>query len=485
MSKGNFYITTTLPYVNAPLHLGHAVEIVRADALARYKNIMGYNVFFNTGTDEHGQKIFESANKAGQTPKEYTDYYANLFQETVKKFGLINHNQNLKLNFIRTTDEQHIYATQKFWQNCANNGYIYKKNYKSKYCVGCEEEKTDSELIDGKCPVHSNRELEIIEEENYFFKFSEFGDRLLKYYDQNPNFIIPENRMNEMREFIKSGLRDFSISRLKSKMSWGIAVPNDSEHVMYVWFDALVNYVSCLGWPIDENNFKKFWGEGNPTQYCGKDNTRFQGVMWQAMLMAADLPPTKQIIVDGFILGEGGIKMSKTLGNIINPLDLIEEYGAEVLRYFILRDFHPFEDTPVSEKLLKQSYNANLANGLGNLISRVMKMASDNLEKIPIENFDVELPEKYRNFMETFHFKNACDFIWQEIAEADKIIQDEKPFILIKENPAKAQEILRQLVKKMYTIALMLEPIMPETSIKIKNTILENKKPENLFARKD
>jgi methionyl-tRNA synthetase len=480
MSK-NFYLTTTLPYVNAPLHLGHATEIIRADTLARFKKLQGLDIFFNTGTDEHGAKIFESAEKQGQAPEAYTDFYAALYKETLKKFGVLNETEGI--HFIRTTNLHHIAAAQEFWKRCDKNGFIYKKNYKAKYCVGCEEEKTDSDLVDGKCPEH-NRVPEVIEEENYFFKFSAFGERLLKYYEENPNFIVPSFRMNEMREFIKRGLEDFSISRLKSKMSWGVPVPNDDEHVMYVWFDALTNYISTLGFPVLEGDFAKYWKEGTPTQYCGKNNTRFQGVMWQAMLMAADLPLTHQIIVNGFILGEGGVKMSKTLGNTIDPLDIVALYGIDALRYFVLREFHPFEDTAVSKEKLLESYNANLANGIGNLTSRIMKMAETHLES-PVAIEENTIPDSYFKIAETFDFKALADLVWRHIGELDAIIQTKEPFKLIKTEKEEALVILIDLVKRLYIIAQMLTPLLPETSQKIKDSIKSNKMPETaLFLRK-
>lgn len=259
-----FYITTTLPYVNSEPHVGHAMELIRADALARFKKSQGHEVFFNTGTDEHGQKLYLSAQKVGKNVKDYVDGYAESFKRLIKLLGITS-----DVHFIRTTDEHHTKAAQEFWKICDKNGFIYKKNYQAKYCVGCELEKTDSELVDGKCPLHINLIVEIIEEENYFFKWSAFGEKLLSFYDQNPTFVTPDFRFNEIEAFVTRGLQDFSISRQKSKMSWGIEVPGDSDHVMYVWFDALVNYISTLGWTgMDiveddhQNNFKKFWVDG-------------------------------------------------------------------------------------------------------------------------------------------------------------------------------------------------------------------------------
>ncbi|KKT74648.1 MAG: Methionine-tRNA ligase, partial [Parcubacteria group bacterium GW2011_GWB1_44_7] len=276
-----FYITTTLPYVNAEPHIGFAMEVIRADVMARWKRAQGFEVFFNTGTDERGAKIFEAAKKAGQEPQTYVDEAAKKFQALIPLLNLS------EPNFIRTTDSHHIKAAREFWKICAKNGHIYKKPYKIKYCVGCELEKTDSELVDGKCPLHPTREIEEIEEENYFFKFSAFQKPLLDFYEKKPDFVVPDFRFNEIKSFVKRGLEDFSISRLKEKMPWGIEVPDDSEHTMYVWFDALVNYISAIGWPDDLERFKKWQiDSGGMVQYCGKDNLRQQSAMWQAMLMA-------------------------------------------------------------------------------------------------------------------------------------------------------------------------------------------------------
>lgn len=309
MSEKNFYITTTLPYVNANLHIGHALEMIRADSVARHKKLSGFDVFFNTGTDEHGMKIYEKAIEVHKSPHDFVDLGFKNFKEQLRSFGI-----SPDVNYIRTTDKKHEEGAKKFWMKVYENGYIYKKNYKTKYCVGCEEEKTDSDLENGKCRVHPNRELEIIEEENYFFAFSKFQDKLLSFYEKNPDFVIPDFRYNEVIAFVKRGLEDFSISRLKSKMPWGVDVPNDSEHVMYVWFDALTNYITTLGWGSDdESNFEKFWISGNPLQYCGKDNTRFQAVMWQAMLMSAGISNTNKIVVNGHITGGGRSKDVKVV----------------------------------------------------------------------------------------------------------------------------------------------------------------------------
>ncbi len=340
--KTTRYITTTLPYVNSKPHVGFAMEIIRADAYARYQKLRGHDVYFNTGTDEHGMKIWENAQNAGEDTQEYVDKYAQDFKGLISLLGLSE-----DIHFIRTTDEKHITAAQEFWKRCNDNGFIYKKNYQAKYCVGCELTKTDSDLDNGQCPFHPGKDLEIIDEENYFFKFSETQDFLEKLYADNPHFVIPDFRFNEIKKFIERGLQDFSISRLKTKMPWGIPVPNDDEHVMYVWFDALVNYISTLGWPNDTETFSKYWEQGLPVQYCGKDNLRQQSAMWQSMLHAAGLPNSHQIVINGFINSEGQ-KMSKSLGNVINPYDIVDEYGTDALRYYLLRHVHSFEDSDMT-----------------------------------------------------------------------------------------------------------------------------------------
>jgi methionyl-tRNA synthetase len=478
--KKDFYLTTTLPYVNAEAHMGHAVEFVRADAVVRAKKLQGYEVFFNTGTDEHGQKIAVAAEKVGKDVQTYVDEYALKFKELLPLLGVSD-----DVHFIRTTDKNHELAAKEFWRRVDQNGFIYKKNYKSKYCVGCEQEKTDSELVDGKCPIHLNLEIEIIEEENYFFKFSEFGDKLLALYDEGKHRIIPEFRMNEVREFIKRGLQDFSISRLKSKMSWGIEVPGDSEHVMYVWFDALVNYLATLGWPEKTEDFEKFWTNGTPTQYCGKDNTRFQSVIWQAMLLAAKLPPTHTVVVNGFVTGDGGIKMSKSLGNVVNPVDIVKEYGTDALRYFLLRELSSFEDSPFTLERFKDAYNANLANGIGNLTSRIMKMAESNLDA-PVSIAEREDMSEYFSLFETYELNRVMDYVWVKIGELDRIIQEKEPFKLVKTDKEAGVSIITDLVVKLYSIARMLNPLLTNTSDKIKAAVKANKMPtEPLFLRKD
>jgi len=476
-NSGNFYITTTLPYVNAEPHIGFAMEITRADIIARYKKLCGFNVFFNTGTDEHGLKVYRKALEIGQDPQEYVDGYAEKYKDLGRILGLSE-----GINFIRTTDENHKKSAQEFWKACDNNGYIYKKNYKIKYCVGCELEKTESELENGCCPLHPNQELEIIEEENYFFAFSKFQKPLLKLYENNPDFVIPSSRLHEVKAFVQSRLEDFSISRLKSKLPWGVAVPNNNEHIMYVWFDALVNYISAIGWPNDMDKFNKWWPV---TQYCGKDNLRQQAAMWQAMLFAAGLPTSRQIIVNGFITS-GGQKMSKSSGNVISPASIVSEYGADALRYYLARELNPFEDSDFTIGKFKEAYNANLANGLGNLTSRIMKMSETYLEKPVDTGNNLELPKEFVENIEKFELNKAMDFIWHKIGEMDSYIQKNQPFKVVKENRKEGERMISHLVSELSTVDDLLQIFMPSTSDNIKKAIKENKMPEKaLFPRKE
>ncbi len=476
-----FYITTTLPYVNAPLHMGHALEFVRADTIARYKKLVGFDVYFNTGTDEHGVKIYEKAQEQGISAQDFVDRGFEVFKQQLAMFGVTD-----EVHFIRTTDKNHEEAAQELWKRVQDNGYIYKKNYETKYCVGCESEKTDSELDENsECPDHIGRKLEVINEENYFFKYSAFSEKLLQFYEKNPDFVIPEFRFNEIKTFVTNGLQDFSISRLKSKMPWGIPVPGDEEQVMYVWFDALTNYISTLGWPKTEGDFDKYWANGNPTQYCGKDNTRFQSAMWQAMLMAADVPNSHQIVVNGFITADGGLKMSKTLGNVVDPRDVVAEYGTDALRYFLLREISNFEDSPFTIDRFKDAYNSGLANGLGNLSSRLLTLSEKYLDGCP-EVPENSIPQEFFTYLESFDIKKATDFIWDKIQDLDKKIQTTEPFKVVKVDLEKGKELISEMMVELYTIARMLNPIMPETNAKLKQLIKENKKPEQpLFLRKD
>lgn len=470
MSK-TFYITTTAPYVNADPHIGFALEIVQADALARFHRQLGDDVAFGFGTDEHGIKIFRKAIELKKDPLSYCDQYA-------KKFNDLKLALNLSTtHFIRTTDKKHIKAAQEFWNRCYKNGDIYKKNYKIKYCVGCELEKTDSELTDGKCPIHPNLEIENIEEENYFFRFSKYQKKLLEFYEKNPDFVFPENRLLEIKTFVKKGLNDFSISRLKKKMPWGVDVPNDPEHVMYVWFDALVFYISNIGWPENKNEFNKWWPV---VQVAGKDNLRQQSAIWQAMLMSAGLPNSKQIFIHGFITSNGQ-KMSKSLGNIINPFDLIKKYGTDAVRYYLLKEIPSTDDGDFSYKRMEELYNADLANELGNLLSRLTNLAEK--DKLIINNYKNKF--FYDDFtikqFDNFQFNFILENIWKKIKDLNKSIDNFAPW---KKSPDQRKDFLIKSFEKLNQIAYELEPFLPETAEKIKKAIIGKiKKISPLFPK--
>lgn len=472
--KEKYYITTTLPYVNADPHIGFAAEIIRADVLARWARYNGAEVFFNTGVDEHGLKIHRKAEELKQDPQTYVDEY-------VVKFDALKDALNLSYNsFMRTTDVHHKKLAQEFWQRCDANGDIYKKNYKVNYCVGCELELTESELVDGKCPHHPGQELEVIEEENYFFRWSKYADKLLEMYDKNPDFIVPRHRMNEIRAFIERGLQDFSISRLKSKMPWGVSVPGDDEHVMYVWFDALTNYINCLDWDKDSDKFKEFWPG---VQVAGKDNLRQQTAMWQAMLMSAGLPTSKQVLIFGFINSDGK-KMSKSIGNVVHPYDLVEKYGTDATRYYLLAGLRPFEDSDYTKEKFETRFQADLANGLGNLVSRVSNLlAREKIETDLKIGSDDELREQVGVEMKKYSFDGALKVLWEKISEMDEFLSAKAPWKM--DDKKDIEEVLIPVAQTIFNIADLLKIFLPATADKIITQFSERqiKKEDPLFPR--
>ncbi len=465
----NKYITTTLPYVNADPHIGFALEVIQADALARAGRLRGDDVFFSTGTDEHGQKIAQKADEKGESRQDYVDHYANEFLKLKEALGLSFD------NFVRTTDEHHIRAAQEIWKRCNANGDIYKKKYSGLYCVGCEAFKTEADLVEGKCPDHG-KVPEHIEEENYFFALSKYQAYLEEYLGEE-GVVVPEWRRIEALNFVQQGLMDFSISREKARLDWGIPVPGDEGQVMYVWFDALTNYISTLGWPDDvEGNYKKFWEESDTLQLAGKDQVRFQSIMWQAMLKSAGLPATKQVVYHGFI-NSGGQKMSKSLGNVINPYELVSRYGTDATRYILLRHVHPFEDTDITWERMDEWYTANLVNGLGNLTSRILKMSETYGVAHTTANDTTTVT------VADFNLQSTLDTIWGQIGELDVFIQREEPFKKIKVDEEAAKRDVQFLLTQLEKIAGELRPFMPATSAIILDALKVNKKPENLFPR--
>ncbi len=471
-----FYLTTTLPYVNADPHLGFAFELVSADIVARYRRLQGDDVFFNTGTDEHGLKIYRKASEEGKDPQAYVDEYAAKFRNLKQKLALSD-----ELHFVRTTDAKHKRAAEVLWRRCLAAGDIYKKKYKGLYCVGDEAFLKDVDLVNGKCPNHPNMDPIEIEEENYFFRLSAYQEKLLKYLSEG-DIIFPEWRRQEAISFVKSGLEDFSVSRVKEKMPWGVPVPDDDSQVMYVWFDALTNYISTLGWP-DGEDFGKYWDGGEVVQMAGKDQVRFQSIMWQAMLMSAGIKNTDRVVYHGFITS-GGQKMSKSLGNVIDPIGIVDEYGADALRYFLARHVHPFEDSDFTVARFREAYNADLANGLGNLVARVMQLAEVNLDH-PVTVEFVPYPKEFSQALELYKLIEAAEYIAARIQSLDQKINRTEPFKVVKSDPEKGKKLIEELVRELAAIDLMLEPFVPETSKKIIDAIMTNKKPENLFPRKD
>ncbi|MFA4890401.1 MAG: methionine--tRNA ligase [Candidatus Paceibacterota bacterium] len=477
MSK--FYITTAIDYVNSSPHLGHALEKVQADAVARHQRILlgDNNVYFLTGTDEHGIKIVRSAKMAGKDVKNFADDNVKIFKKLSEKLNISNN------DFIRTSDEKrHWPGAQALWKKLVEAGDIYMGTYKGYYCVGCEAYVMERDLVDGKCSDH-NQEPELIEEENYFFKLSKYADKIKNKIESSELKILPENKKNEVLAMIEKGIEDISFSRPAEKLkNWGVPVPNNESQLMYVWCDALANYISTLGYSSgDDNNFKKFWPAD--LHVIGKDILRFHAIIWPAMLLSAGLELPKTLFVHGHILS-GGKKMSKTLGNVIDPFDLINEYGADAVRYYLSREITAFDDSDITLEKFKEAYNANLANGLGNLVSRIMKMSEQHLQSQISNLKSQKLPEDYRKFMENFELNKAMDFIWDKIGALDLKIQKTQPFKLIKTDEKKAKEILTELVEGLHNIAEMLKPFLPQTSEKILHSIETNKMPTPLFLRK-
>lgn len=450
-----FYITSAIPYVNARPHIGHALEFLQADTIARYQKLLGKEVLFLCGSDENAIKNVQAAETAGKPIQEFIDENATYFEEAAKRL-------NVEFDiFQKGSSENHKIASQKLWELCDKNGDIYKKAYKGLYCVGCEEFKSPSELNEnGECPEHPGKKLEEIEEENYFFKLSKYQDQLLDLIESGEYEIVPEFRKNEITSFIKSGLQDFSISRSNERAkNWGVPVPNDPSQRIYVWFDALNIYQSGIGFATDEEKYNKWWPAD--VHVIGKGIIRFHAVYWPAILLSAGLKLPKKLFVHEYFTVNGQ-KMSKTLGNVVNPIDMIEKYGTDALRYFCLAKISPFQDGDFSEEKLKEVYNSDLANGLGNLVARVAKLA-EKYHLTPTDEI-LELDEKVRQAVDQFKFNEALSVIWELITAADQEINRTKPWEL--EEP-EAKKVLSDLCQRIVTIAHNLQPFLPHTAEKI------------------
>lgn len=475
-----FFITTSIPYVNARPHIGHALEFVQADAYRRFQKLRGNETYLLAGSDDNALKNVQAADAAGMSVAEYVAKHSALFRELLTHLGI-------SFDYFVSTaaDARHARSAQKLWGACRPED-IYKKKYRGFYCVGCEEFKTEKDLVNGECPEHPGRKLEEVEEENYFFRLSNYADRLKELIESDTLKIIPATRKNEMLAFIKGGLEDFSISRSKERArGWGVPVPGDESQVMYVWFDALANYITALDYDSEGPLFKTWWESDGSTKqhFIGKGINRFHTIYWPAMLLSAGVSLPNEVVVHGY-LTVGGQKMSKSIGNVIDPEELIREYGTDAVRYFLLRHAHPFEDSDITLERFKEAYNANLANGLGNLTARILHMSNLYLAN-PVDVSNVRAMPYVDNALERFEFNRAMDALWHDMSELDLLIQEQKPFEVFKTSKINAQKQITYLVKELARIANHLEPFMPSTSEKIKNAILANRKPNTLFPRKE
>jgi methionyl-tRNA synthetase len=462
--SNNYYVTTSIPYVNADPHIGFGMELVQADVLARYARQQGNQVIFSTGTDEHGGKIAEKAEEQGITPKEFTDVISEKFRDLGEMLGVSND------RFIRTTDEAHEKRAQLIWKALKDD--IYKSKYVGWYCTGDEAFFTEAEVKanGGVCPNH-NRPYEKVEEENYFFRLSKYNDEIKKRITDGSFTVVPKTRRNEILSVIESGLEDISISRPKDKIGWGIPVPGDAHQVMYVWFEALMNYVTVLGYPEHED-FKKFWPAN--VQVIGKDIIRFHAAIWPAMLLALNVQLPKTLYVHGFITNDGK-KMSKTLGNVVNPKDIVDTYGADAFRYYILRHIPSYEDGDFSWDKFIASYNNELANELGNAVSRttamILKYQEGLIGDIPAPEHDVA---QFKLAMEHCQFDRALDEVWAQVRGLNQYIDEAKPWEIAKQGDQDhLREVLAYQASSLLQIAGLLEPFMPTTALKIRNTFHE------------
>jgi len=494
MENKKFYITTSIAYMNAAPHIGFAYELVLADVIARYHSGLKEKTFFLTGADEHGDKIVRTAQKESMNPQDFVDKNSSLFQELIKKLSISN---NL---FIRTSDKKHHWlGAINLWSQMQKADDIYRGTYEGFYCVGCEAFVTEKELIDGKCPIH-NTAPEKIKEDNYFFKLSKYAPELKKLLKSGEFRITPPGKANEMLALIDAGLDDVSISRPEGAIPWGIPVPNDSAQLMYVWCDALSNYISALGYGQEDNeNFKTFWPAD--VQVIGKDIVRFHALLWPAFLLSAKLPLPKELLVHGFVIS-GGKKMSKSLGNVLDPNEFIDAYGADAMRYYFTREVSPTEDWDLTREKFKEVYNANLANGLGNLVSRTLKMAeqywggkvSGNAEAVPtirtriteaevlsdLGGFNIpyliknNILPRYHSHMRASEINKGGDAVWELISSLDQFIADYEPFKLVKTDKVLAEKVVWGILYGLQAISEMIAPMMPTTAEKM-NILLGGK----------
>lgn len=457
-----FYITTPIYYVNDAPHMGSAYTTISADVAARWHRLIGDDVMFLTGTDEHGLKLQRAAEEKGMTPQELADFYSDRFKELWSELNISND------DFIRTTESRHREAVRTLLQKVYDAGYIKLGTYEGLYCVACEAYYTDDDLVEGNCPFHG-KPVEHVREENYFFKLSAFEDRLREHYTEHPEAIEPSSRRNEVLSFINSGLRDFSISR--TSINWGIPLPWEEQHVTYVWFDALTNYITAIGYPKDMKRFNNYWPG---IHFVGKDILRFHAVYWPAMLMAAGIDPPKTVFAHGF-LTVGGEKMSKSKANQIVPGDLIPTFGVDGYRYHFVADQRFGTDGDFSYEQMLARYNSDLANNFGNLASRVLNMAIKYCDGIspevrkdgPLKDQIFETFAKANNYFLDFNFSQAHETIWNLIGSVNAYIEAAEPFKLAKTDMQAAQAVLGDCLETLRAICLMAYPVMPDTATEL------------------
>lgn len=464
MSK--YYITTSIAYANAVPHIGFALELMQADVLARYHRSSGDEVRYQTGTDEHGLKIYQMAEKSGQPALEFAAGMSQKYFDLLKLLEISND------DFIRTTDQQrHWPVAEEVWRKCLAAGDIVKKKYGGWYCIGCEAYKKEEELVKELCPHHQKKPV-WQEEENYFFLLSKYRDFLMDYYKQHPVFVVPEIRKQEMLAMLERGLDDVSISRMKENLPWGIPVPDDNTQVMYVWFDALINYLSAVTSATDPELYKKWWPAD--AHLVGKDINRWHSLLWPAMLKSAGYPLPKQILVHGFITCAGQ-KMSKTVGNVIDPIEVVKKYGAEGMRYLLLREIPSDGDGDFTFEHMDQRYQADLANGLGNLVARVTKLAEGQILAGELEKDWAKKAEQtstqITQALEHFKLHEGLEAIWEFSKLCDEYVEETKPWALAKTAPDKLPQILYTLCENVRLISVWLEPYMPATAQTIRESL--------------